>query len=207
LFGHGSTVVILSHMGPTGNDQSEWWPTASVLASRGYRVLTYDYSGICPGGPAGCSKGSPGIDTPAPNLTGAIRYVKGLGAKRVVLAGASMGAMASLKVAARPGVDVSAVISVSGVEGLVGPYALGRNVIARIPEPKLFLAGRYDDEAAQSARHWIRWSRPPVEGKILDTGLHGTDMIDLASGEDADIPGVVIRSVLGFLNRYAPARP
>jgi hypothetical protein len=39
LFGRGATVVILSHMGPGGNDQSEWWPMARVLADRGYRVL------------------------------------------------------------------------------------------------------------------------------------------------------------------------
>ena len=30
-------------------------------------------------------------------------------------------------------------------------------------------------------------------------------MIDLASGADADIPGIVVRSVVGFLDRYAPA--
>ena len=29
LFGSGPTVVILSHMGPTGNDQTEWWPMAT----------------------------------------------------------------------------------------------------------------------------------------------------------------------------------
>ena len=76
--------------------------------------------------------------------------------------------------------------------------------LRQLPE-KLFLAGRYDDEAAQSAHHWIRWSTPPVEGKILNTGLHGTDMIDLASGADARIPGIVVGRVLSFLDRYAPA--
>jgi pimeloyl-ACP methyl ester carboxylesterase len=205
LFGHGSTVVILSHMGPGGNDQSQWWPMAHLLAERGYRVLTYDYSGVCPGGKAGCSKGVTSIRAPAPNLMGAIHFVDRLGVKRVVLGGASMGAMASLKVAARPGVDVSAVISLSGVEQLVGPYELGRHVIARISEPKLFMAGEFDHEAADSARDWLRWARPPKDGKIMNTGLHGTDMIDLASGDDAEIPGIVIRRVAGFLDRYAPA--
>jgi hypothetical protein len=98
------------------------------------------------------------------------------------------------------------VISLSGVKQLVGPYELGRNVISRIAEPKLFMAGRFDHEAADSARDWLAWSRPPKEGMILDTGLHGTDMIDLAAGADADIPGIVIRSMVGFLDRYAPSR-
>ena len=113
--------------------------------------------------------------------------------------------MASLKVAATPGMHAAAVISLSGLEQLFGPYALGRNVISRISAPKLFLAGAFDDEAADSARDWLRWSSPPKEGQILDTGLHGTDMIDLASGEDSDIPGIVIHRVEGFLARYAPA--
>jgi hypothetical protein len=30
-------------------------------------------------------------------------------------------------------------------------------------------------------------------------------MIDLASGADVGIPGIVIRTVVGFLDRYAPA--
>ena len=205
LFGQGSTGVILSHMGPGGNDQTEWWPTAHLLAGRRYRVLTYDYSGICPGGPAGCSTGETSIAVPAPNLVGAIRFLRARGVRHVVLGGASMGAMASLKVAARRDVKVSAVISVSGVEQLFGPYELGRHVIARIAEPKLFLAGAFDHEAADSARDWLRWSKPPKDGRVLDTGLHGTDMIGEASGADADIPGIVVRTVLGFLDRYAPA--
>ena len=205
LFGDGTTGVILSHMGPGGNDQSQWWVMAYMLARRGYRVLTYDYSGVCPGGDAGCSKGVTSIQEPAPNLVGAIRFVRGLGATRVVVGGASMGAMASLKVAATPGADVAAVLSLSGVQLFSGPYALGRHVIGRIRAPKLFLAGEFDHEAADAARNWIKWSAPPKDGDILDTGLHGTDMINLASGQDADIPGIVIRRIERFLDQYAPA--
>jgi pimeloyl-ACP methyl ester carboxylesterase len=197
--------VILSHMGPFGQDQTEWWPTARELSRRGYMVLTYDYSGICPGGPAGCSGGATSVTEPAPNLLGAISYVRARGASRVVLGGASMGAMASLRVAARPDVQAAAVISLSGVEAFSGPYELGRDVIRRIVAPKLFVAGDGDEEAANAARDWIEWSTPPKTGRILDTGLHGTDMIDLASGADGDIPGKVTDLVLTFLGRFAPA--
>jgi dienelactone hydrolase len=180
---------------------------AKALADRGYLVLTYNYAGVCPRGPAGCSTGVTSLEAPAPNLMGAIRFLESRGARRLVLAGASMGAMASLKVAARPGVDVSAVISLSGVRLLQGPYELGRAVIRRIDEPKLFLAGQFDGEAAQAAGQWLAWAKPVKSGKILDTGLHGTDMINLASGEDADMPGIVKRTVIAFLARYAPPRP
>jgi pimeloyl-ACP methyl ester carboxylesterase len=206
LFGHGKTAVILSHMGPFGQDQTEWWPTAHELAKNGYTVLTYDYSGICPGGGAGCSDGRTSVSEPAPNLLGAISYVRSRGADRIVLGGASMGAMASLKVAARPDVHAAGVISLSGVEAFSGPYELGRDVIIRIEEPKLFVAGDGDEEAADAARDWIRWSPPPKMGKILDTGLHGTDMITLASGGDAEIPDKVTTLIRSFLDRFAPAR-
>ena len=93
----------------------------------------------------------------------------------------------------------------SGAEDLSGIYELGREPIQRISAPKLFVAGKYDREFADSARDWIRWATPPVEGHILDTGLHGTDMLTLASGTDARIPGIVRGLILGFLGRYAPA--
>jgi hypothetical protein len=83
-------------------------------------------------------------------------------------------------------------------------YSLGQSTIRQIEEPKLFLAGRFDDEAARAVRHWLAWAGAPKAGKILDTGLHGTDMINLASGEDADMPGIVKRSVFRFLAQYAP---
>ena len=205
LFGQGTTGVILSHMGPGGNDQSQWWRMARDLADRGYLVLTYNYSGVCPRGPALCSTGTTSLAAPAPNLTAAIRYLRAHGARHVVLGGASMGAMASLKLASQPGVDADAVIAVSGVRLFQGAYQLGRRVIRGIDAPKLFLAGEFDGEAADAARQWLSWARPPKAERILETGLHGTDMINLATGPDARIPGVVERLVFRFLDRYAPA--
>jgi predicted alpha/beta hydrolase len=205
VFGHGPTAVILSHMGPQGQDQTEWWPLARVLAGHGYRVLAYDYRGICPGGPAGCSKGSLGnVDATTRDLAAATAFMRASGAKRIVLGGASWGSVLSIHAASLPDANIQALFSLSGVE-LAGGFYLNRDVTRRIPVPKLFLAGQYDDEAAQSARDWIKWSRPPVRGRILDTGLHGTDMIDLASGADAEIPGKVTDLVLSFLDRFAPA--
>ena len=47
--------VVLAHMYPS--DQSAWFDFADRLADRGYRVLTFDFRGYCPGGTAGCSEG------------------------------------------------------------------------------------------------------------------------------------------------------
>lgn len=205
LFGHGSVGVVLSHQGGTAANQSDWWGMARVLAHQGYRVLTYDFRGICPGGVKGCSGGSFGGDTQWMDLMAAVRFIRAAGARGVALGGASIGAMASLVVAGMRDQHIAAVISLSGGEALSGVYELGRAPIRRIALPKLFVAGKYDREFASSARDWIRWASPPVDGHILNTGLHGTDMLTLASGADARIPGIVRGLVLRFLARYAPA--
>jgi len=206
LFGRGAAGVVLSHQGGTAANQSDWWGMARVLADRGYRVLTYDFRGICPGGVKGCSEGSFGGPTQWKDLVAAVGFIRAAGAKSVAVAGASIGAMASLVVAGMQDQDIAAVISLSGGEDLSGIYELGQGPIRRISAPKLFVAGKYDREFADSARDWIRWATPPVEGHILDTGLHGTDMLTLASGADARVPGIVRGLILGFLDRYAPVK-
>src|SRR4029450_11144518 len=50
LFGpeSASAGVVLAHMLPA--DQTSWYPFAERLASQGYRVLTFDFRGLRPGG-------------------------------------------------------------------------------------------------------------------------------------------------------------
>src|SRR5262245_39868702 len=57
LFGPdtATTGVVLAHMLPA--DQSSWFDFADRLGGSGYRVLTFDFRGYCPGGVAGCSEG------------------------------------------------------------------------------------------------------------------------------------------------------
>ncbi len=202
MFGSGTVGVVLSHQGGTAANQSDWWGMARLLADRGYRVLTYDFRGICPGGVAGCSGGTFGGPTQWKDLLAAVGFIRAAGARRVVVGGASIGAMASLVVAGRPVQHIAGVISLSGGEDLSGIYELGRESIQRISAPKLFIAGRYDREFAASARDWLRWATPPVDGRVLNTGLHGTDMLNLASGDDEEIPGIVEGMILRFLARY-----
>jgi len=202
LFGSGRTGIVLSHMGPANSDQTAWWPMAALLARHGYLVLTYDYRGICPGGAAGCSTGTVNSVNGTADVNAALDFLRSRGARRLVVGGASIGAMGSIDVASRR-TDLAALISVSGVE-FAGPFVLDRTVLQRIPCPKLFVAGKYDREAADSARDWTRGALPPKQGHVLRTGLHGTDMLT-GSGEDAFVPGTLVRLVLSFLQRHAPA--
>ena len=55
--------VVLAHMLPA--DQRSWYPFAQRLGNLGFRVLTFNFRGYCPGGDGGCSEGSKQI-TAAP---------------------------------------------------------------------------------------------------------------------------------------------
>jgi predicted alpha/beta-hydrolase family hydrolase len=199
VFGSGRTAIVLSHMGPGGNDQSSWFELAALLADHGYRVLTYNFQGNCLEDLRGCSEGSVNSATTDDDILGAMAYLRDDGARRVILGGASIGAMASLVVASLPDTDVAGVIELSGVELALG-YELDRPLIQRISAPKLFVAGEFDGSAADAARHWYRWAREPKELHVLDTGLHGTDMLTLASSADAEIPEMVRQIILDFLS-------
>ena len=53
LFGPDSarTGIVLAHMLPA--DESSWYEFAIFLSQRGYKALTFDFRGYCPGGDAG----------------------------------------------------------------------------------------------------------------------------------------------------------
>ena len=176
---------------------------ASLLRDRGYTVLTFNLRGVCPGGHDGCSRGEESFAGAWMDVLGAARFV-GSHADRVVVGGASIGAMASLSVASRFGDRVDGVMSLSGGQDLTGAYELDRQQIQRIRVPQLYVAGTYDSEFGDAAADWLRWANPPVEGRLLDTGLHGTDMLNLASGEDSEIPELVEGLILDFLGEHFP---
>jgi pimeloyl-ACP methyl ester carboxylesterase len=190
LFGEGDSAVVLSHMRPA--DQSSWFAFADRLADEGYLVLTYDFRGYCPGGDGGCSSGDRDIGAIWQDVLGAIGYVRSVGATSVSLVGASMGGTASLVAAAREGVDVRAVITLSApvsIEGLVADAAL----LTRIGAAKLFVAGVGDGSAAEDAETLYRQSPPPKRVEIVPSDDHGTDLLTGGQGE------VVSRLIETFL--------
>lgn len=198
VFGEGRTGIVLAHM--LGGNQGEWFPLAPALAEAGYAVLTFGFQGSCPGDPYGCSDGERNSATTDEDVRGAAAFLAGQGVRRVVLGGASLGAMASIQVAAGGQigrVSAAGVVSLSGLEFAAG-YDLGRPILRRVTVPALFVAGEFDGEAAGSASHWHRWASGPAELHILDTGLHGTEMLS-ASEDDEAVPATVQRLILDFL--------
>ena len=126
IFGpEGATAgIVLAHMQPA--DQSSWFDFADELGTLGYRALTFDFRGYCPGGAAGCSDGDKDISAIWQDVAGAVGFMRTEGVRRVGLVGASMGGTASLVYAAQQGSDIDAVITLSAPDAIEGLTAGSR---------------------------------------------------------------------------------
>jgi uncharacterized protein len=195
LFGSGTVGVVLSHMLPA--DQTSWWDFASELADEGYRALTYDFRGYCPGGDAGCSAGAKQIAPIWQDVLGAIDEIRSAGATRVVLIGASMGGTASLVAASKPGAQVQAVLTLSApasIEGLVADP----QTLSTVTAAKLFIAGNADPTGSADAAQQLYDSSPqPKRVDIVTSSDHGTDLL---TGNQS---GIVRTTILNYLQEYA----
>ncbi len=86
-------------MGRLGDSQADWYDTAATLGRAGHGALTYNRRGVCPGSADGCSQGSDDLAESWRDVVGAYERARGEGATRVVLVGASIGAMSSIEAA------------------------------------------------------------------------------------------------------------
>jgi pimeloyl-ACP methyl ester carboxylesterase len=99
----GDTAVVFAHSYPTTQDA--WAGFASQVAGRGLLVLTFNFRGY------GQSQGTRDPSRADLDLEGAIAHAKSLGARRVLVVGASMGGTAALIVGSRQ--SLAAVVAVS----------------------------------------------------------------------------------------------
>ena len=192
LFGSGEVGVALAHM--RGGDQSQWFELAGLLADNGYRVLTYNRRGSCPGGELGCSAGSEDAGG-WKDLEFVVDRLREAGARRVVVGGASIGAMESLYALSR-GLDAEGLIWVAGIDLYGGVPVSEQTRDLRIP--KLFMAGDGDGEAWDLLGVFEERAPGPTDVVTLDTGEHGTDILAYADVAAAD---ALRQAVLDFLAR------
>jgi len=191
LFGSGDVGVVLSHMRP--GDQGQWLAFAGLLADHGYRVLTFDRRGECPGGDLGCSDGDRGDAGTWKDLASAVAFLRDEGSDRVVVAGASLGAMESLYALAH-GLDADGLIWLSGLDLYEGESITDQVRDVRVP--KLFMTGAFDNDSAPLGHAIERAAPEPFEIVSLDTGEHGTDILRFG---DPGVADQVRQTVLDFL--------
>ena len=198
LFGpeDAAAGVVLAH--GYSADQSSWYPFAARLGDEGYRVLTFDFRGYCPGGDAGCSEGRRSVGTTPADLRAAIDALRADGVGRIAAVGSSMGGMASLIVAADDTIDLDAVVALSAPSQFEG-LTVGPDTLARIEEAKLFIAGTEDASAAATAQSFFEASLQPKRLEILTTGDHGAEILRGNQGERAR------NAILGWLDLYLGA--
>ncbi len=177
LFGSGRLAVVLAHMGRAGDSQADWEGLARKLARRGYLVLTYNRRGVCPRGGAGCSTGVDEYAESWRDIVGAVAFVRSRHARRIVVAGASIGAMAALYAAAHAQVEPDGLIEFAGINHASG-YDFTQREIRRIRGRKLFLSARADIYGgADSAREWYGWAAGPKRLLLVPGSDHGTDLL------------------------------
>jgi dienelactone hydrolase len=183
IFGpqNAASGVVLAHT--LSGDQTKWFGFADRLADDGYRVLTVDFRGYCPGGDGGCSGGSKDVNAAPTDLTAAVQYLRGEGVERLGIAGASMGGTAALLVASEDAEGIPAVVLLSAPQVLYG-LEVGPEVLQTVTGAKLYIAGLGDPAGAAAAADAMAALGPqPVREEIVTADEHGTALLNSTSGE------------------------
>ncbi len=175
MFGEGDFVVILTHMGIPGTNQSSWHPFARSLAERGFRVLTFDFRG------RGESGGKLEFNKLPFDMDAAIQYLNELGYTRIACIGASMGGTACMRAALDHdlvGLGVIASILSNGK-----PNEVSMDEIQQLNLPKIFIYGAYDFPTVITDMKTMSASAPePKTVQVYPTFEHGTDIFDTDYG-------------------------
>jgi pimeloyl-ACP methyl ester carboxylesterase len=155
VFGAGPVGLVLAH--ESDGSLCNWASLAPEFADEGYHVLIFDF-----GEPA----------TVAQDMKAATRKIRELGAKRIILGGASLGGTVALMTAARERNIVGAFsLSAPAVYG----NAEGLPAVRRFRAPVLFVAAGDDENFAEDARRLYRASQSQRRQLLIVPGSeHGT---------------------------------
>lgn len=183
LYGQsGKTALICSHMWPSS--KADWLDSAPWFAASGFLVLAYDFRGL------GDSEGHRDSSKLEKDLTAAIAFVQSLGAKKIVLLGASGGGAITLKVAAK--IQVTAIITLSAdyFGGLVEQEVMVGTV------PKLFVSSQ-DDAYIHDTMQMFKDAKQPKELHLYPGSAHGTNLFGTQYSQD------LMKRIIAFVNTYA----
>jgi pimeloyl-ACP methyl ester carboxylesterase len=167
--GTGRVGVVLSHQ--LGSDFCEWLPYAKKLSREGYRTLAFSFRGS---GSSEAGSASPArLDRDVIAAAGELRR---LGARRVVIVGASMGGTASLVAAPALRPAPKLVVSLSGPSYFGGLDA--SKAVPRFRGPVLFAAGADDDGFPSDARALYKASPSAAKRLLIVGGAdHGSALV------------------------------
>jgi pimeloyl-ACP methyl ester carboxylesterase len=194
LYGNGTTAVILSTMG--AQRQETWAPFARAIAADGYQALTYNFRYW-----VSDTKMQDNLrGKAAEDLRAAIAFARQQGAKQIVLVGASLGALASLKAAS--GSEPAAVVIMAAPFGpfpALPSLQVDEADLQAITAPKLFINTEHDEGGfTESTKKMFEVAPEPKELHLYPGSAHGTDLFDTEQAAD------LTQRLLEFIQRNAP---
>lgn len=194
LYGSGKTAVIFSVM---GNCKPGWREFAQLTAAQGLMALTYPWRDCGSSGPTNEAELMRNFVNDA---RGAVNFVRDRGAEKIILAGASLGGVASAKLAIESqasGIIVFASpLQIPGSDFKIEAAELDTGI------PKLFLTAEQDSVVTLDAsRALYDIAAEPKEWQTYPGTAHGTDLFDTNVGEE------VQKRILEFILETASAAP
>ncbi len=186
--GAGSTVLVTLHQ-TDGFGGCGWLPAGRLIAAKGLRVVVFD---MCGYGRAECT----GVVPPATQVAAAVTWARVHGARRVVLAGASMGGSIALGTAA--GAKVDAIADLSGpISWDQVPDAPVAARTLRIPLLGAASADDTDSDAAALQRAVL--SSPGRHRYIAAPSGHGWDMLATTGTSGKTTPTTLLGTVVQWI--------
>lgn len=168
------TAVVLAHM--SVGDLCDWAPYARSLAGQGLFVFPFDLRGH------GSSEGRENHRRSAADVAAAVKAVRGLGARKVVVVGASLGGIAAL--VAAPGIrpPLTGVVAVSAPTAIAGQLN-AFPVVPRLRVPTLYVAASEDqnppyDFATDAQTLYDATGTAEKRLEVVPGALHGVFLVN-----------------------------
>ena len=176
LYGSGETAVIFSVM---GNCKPGWREFAQLTAAQGLLTLTYQWRGCRESGNVDNNQIQKFVD----DLRGAIQFMRDRGVKKIILAGASLGGVASAKLAVESKADGLIVVASPPEIPDWGFQVEAADLNTDIP--KLFITAENDSVVASSkSRALFDLAASPKEWQTYPGTAHGTDLFETENKEN-----------------------
>jgi pimeloyl-ACP methyl ester carboxylesterase len=162
------------------NDIAGWEGFAPLLAARGYTVLTYSYRYSAGAFTSADAKAS------VTDLQGAIAYARQSGATKIVLIGASLGAMATSKVAGSSAVT-AAVLMAGRLDLSDYDFRVTEQEMAAMTMPKLVLTSDGDTTTAPALTRAVFDQAPePKSFHSFPGPAHGVHLFETENKVDLE---------------------
>jgi pimeloyl-ACP methyl ester carboxylesterase len=188
LVGRGRTAFVLTN--ESDENLCSWLAFTRTLRAHSYAVLLYDYSDPS--------------SLPA-EVIAAVRAVRSAGIPRVVLAGASVGARASIEAAASHPAGVVAVVSLSAEQTVRSDPTDLAQVAHRVRLPTLVISARDDPYVAGFTPTLLRALATRDKNALILAGSdHGTAV--LTSGDGSRVTATILGFVRGVPQSDRPGQ-